>query len=515
METMPYLAIRSAASLIVLERGFVRNYPLDAKNLWRIGRKNPETENDIELESKIVSRKHGYIQNIDGEWYYVESGSLNGTYYNGKKIAMNENSEYEAVKLSNGDILRVDSDNLENPEERGVLLIFTTEGIGNQWKTITLRKAETVFGRNAECDVTIPLSYISARHMVVRKKEAEYFLMDCDSMAGTWVNGQEVHGEVPLKEKDTISICDCTMILTENKIIYNIPVIRKNKSNMSKMSQNSMEENNLQDRPVVLEADIKSKKVKNNQGFGKKELIRDIKVEIREGTLVALIGGTGAGKSTVMNCLNGYETNGIEGNIKYKGVDLIKDFNRMKYLIGNVQQGDAFHEELTVEQELTNAAGMKLPRDTSKKEIADRVNMTLKQLGIENVRKNQIAKCSGGERRRVNIGIELVADRQLLCLDEPDAGLDPGNKKKLYETLRNLAHNEEKSILTIIHDVSEIDLFDQMLVLNKVDNVGRLAFMGTPQEARKYFETDEIKDVYDIMEKNPGKYIFKGDGTNE
>ena len=136
----------------------------------------------------------------------MESGSLNGTYYNGKKIAMNENSEYEAVKLSNGDILRVDSDNLENPEERGVLLIFTTEGIGNQWKTITLRKAETVFGRNAECDVTIPLSYISARHMVVRKKEAEYFLMDCDSMAGTWVNGQEVHGEVPLKEKVTISI---------------------------------------------------------------------------------------------------------------------------------------------------------------------------------------------------------------------------------------------------------------------------------------------------------------------
>ena len=50
METMPYLAIRSAASLIVLERGFVRNYPLDAKNLWRIGRKNPETENDIDVK---------------------------------------------------------------------------------------------------------------------------------------------------------------------------------------------------------------------------------------------------------------------------------------------------------------------------------------------------------------------------------------------------------------------------------------------------------------------------------
>lgn len=75
-----------------------------------------------------------------------------------------------------------------------------------------------------------------------------------------------------------------------------------------------------------------------------------------------------------------------------------------------------------------------------------------------------------------------------------------------------MAHNEEKSILTIIHDVSEIDLFDQMLVLNKVDNVGRLAFMGTPQEARKYFETDEIKDVYDIMEKIRENTFLRGMG---
>ena len=514
METMPYLSVSSSASLVVLEAGTVRSFPLEGKQVWKIGRKNPESESDIELESKIVSRKHGRIQSVDGAWYYIEEGSLNGTYYNGEKIKRNDKGEFDAVKLTNGDILRIDSDSLNHPEERGVLFLFTTEGIGNQWKTAMLRKNETSFGRNTECDVVIPLPYASGKHMVILKRSSEYFVMDCDSMAGTWLNGEEIHGEVKLKEKDMIAICDCTMFLCENKIIYNVPV-PKNRNVIpigEKAEEDGIEEreDDLSTHPVVLRANIKSRKVKNNRGFGKKELIRDIKLEIQEGTLVALIGGAGAGKSTVMNCMNRYETSGMEGSVEYKGVDLIKNFSRMKYLIGSVQQGDAFHEEITVEQELTNAAGIKLPRDTSKAEIAERVNKTLKQLGIENVRSNQIAKCSGGERRRVNIGIELVADRQLLCLDEPDAGLDPGNKRKLFETLRNLAHNDGKSILTIIHDVSEIDLFDKIIILNKVDNVGRLAFSGTPNEARKYFGA-EIKEVYAIMASDPEKYIFKGD----
>ena len=157
----------------------------------------------------------------------MESGSLNGTYYNGKKIAMNENSEYEAVKLSNGDILRVDSDNLENPEERGVLLIFTTEGIGNQWKTITLRKAETVLEEMRSVMSQFP--FFISRHVIwfVRKKKQSIF--DGLRFHG-WNLGQWTRSswrKFRLKEKDTISICDCTMILTENKIIYNIPVIRK------------------------------------------------------------------------------------------------------------------------------------------------------------------------------------------------------------------------------------------------------------------------------------------------
>ena len=102
-----------------------------------------------------------------GEWYYIENGSLNGTYYNGSKIKANDHGEFDAVKLSNGDILRIDSDSLDYPEERGVFFLFTTEGIGNQWKTVTLNKKEISFGRNEENDITIPLSYVSGKHMVI------------------------------------------------------------------------------------------------------------------------------------------------------------------------------------------------------------------------------------------------------------------------------------------------------------------------------------------------------------
>ncbi len=76
----------------------------------------------------------------------------------------------------------------------------------------------------------------------------------------------------------------------------------------------------------------------------------------------------------------------------------------------------------------------------------------------------------------MNIGIELVADRLLLCLDEPDAGLDPASKRELFTILRDLAHKRDKSVIVIIHDVAEIALFDKVIMMAKIDNVGRLAF---------------------------------------
>lgn len=572
MDTTPYLSIKSNANLVVLEDGAVRTIPLDCRTEWTIGRVAPGNEPDIVLNSKIASRHHGKLANINGQWFFVDNGSSNGTYYNGNKIVPGADGSIFPVALSNGDILRIDSNNLMTPDMRGVWMMFSTVSHGNMWYTVDLEKDETVVGRNEElCDVVVPLSFVSGRHFVVRRKQDNYYVMDCDSMAGTWLNNEKVSGEILLKEKDHICMCDCTFIFTGNSLIYNLPIRKRPQianeqtsmnmqavnvtpaanvtptvnaaptaqaaqqptvaptpavvnapaPNVTPMPNSSMSSQGattganvayqsdniyMDDRAVILKADIKNKVVPNNSGIGEKELIRDVKVEVKESSLVALLGGSGAGKSTVMNCLNGMETKGVTGTIEYQGVDLLKNFDRMKYLIGSVPQEQVFHPSLTVESELKHAAKRRLPGDTSGKEIKAHVDQAIEQLKLTNIRKNKISKCSGGEQKRVNIGIELVADRQLLCLDEPDAGLDPGTKKELFTILRHLAHDENKSILVIIHDVSDIDLFDQIIMMTKVDNVGRLAFSGSPQEARKYFGTD-IKEAYALLAEHPEKYV--------
>ena len=300
-----------------------------------------------------------------------------------------------------------------------------------------------------------------------------------------------------LQDGDCISVCDRNFYFQDGKIIYweKDPVAKKAGAA-------------LEDRPVILKADIETKQVKHHSGKGMKELIRDIHLEIKEGSLVALLGTAGAGKSTVMNCLNGMDLEGVRGKVLYRDVDLMKNFERMKYLIGSVPQQKTFHMSFTPEQEFRMAARKRLPADTTDAEIEERVNRTLEMLSISGVRNNRNSKLSGGEQTRVNVGIELVADRDLLCLDEPDQGLSPNYKHELFEIMRNLAHENGKSVLSIIHDVSEIDMFDQVIMLAKVDGVGQLAFSGTPEEGRAYFGTD-IRDAYALLDKEPERYVRK------
>ena len=230
--------------------------------------------------------------------------------------------------------------------------------------------------------------------------------------------------------------------------------------------------------------------MKDQSGYGQKELIRNVKLSVKSGQLVALLGGSGAGKTTVMNALNGMDQLGVRGQVFYRGEDLYQNFERLKYLIGSVPQENVVHDMLTVEQELRDAALLRLPKDMGARAIQKQVDDTLAALNLTQKRKTQIRKLSGGERKRVNIGVELVADRELLCLDEPDAGLDPLAKKDLFTTLRSLAHDRGKSILVIIHDVSEIDLFDQIIMMAKVDNV-----------------VEDLSEAYVVISKDPNRYV--------
>ena len=378
-------------------------------------------------------------------------------------------------------------------------MLFSTGDNKGVWTTYELSSSGVCnIGRDASCEICEDLPYFSSKHAKITGLNGQYYLSDCGSKAGTCLNGKPVSGNCLLHEKDCIAICDCTYFFLGDRLLYCKRDRRK--------EQEALRHTSPALRPVVLRADIATKQVKNNSGAGMKELIRDIHLEIREGTLVALLGTAGAGKSTVMNCLNGMDLEGVQGSVIYRGVDLMKNFDQMKYLIGSVPQKKVFHKTFTPEQEFRLAARKRLPADMTNQEIQERVDKTLEMLSMTGVRNNRNSKLSGGEQTRVNVGIELVADRDFLCLDEPDQGLSPNYKHELFEIMRSLAHKSGKSVLSIIHDVSEIDLFDQVIMLAKVDGVGRLAFSGTPEEARSFFGVD-IRDAYALLEREPERFV--------
>lgn len=501
MRTEKFTVQTGGAGLLVIENESARLIPLDRKNEWSLGRYDPTLPMapDIPLASYLVSRRHGWFKNPGDQWYFQENPeNKNGTYYNGVKLR--RDGGRSGVALQNGDILRVDGDDLDQPNPDGVLLLFVTTPIAGPFRPFLLQgKAVCAIGRDKSCEICERAAYFSSRHAEIRRKNEKYYLSDCDSQAGTFLNGRRVAAPTVLRDKDIIGICDRRYFFLGDKLLY--AADEQEKSAQKKSVP-------LLERPVLLKADIDTKWVKDRSGSGMKELIRNIHLEIRAGTLVALLGTAGSGKSTVVKSLNGMEPQGVQGSVIYRGTDLIKHFEQMKFFIGSVPQEKTVHDEFTPEKELRIAAKKRLSADTSKKEIEERVDQTLKLLGIYGVRGSRNSTLSGGEKTRVNIGIELVADRDLLFLDEPDQGLDPKYKHEIFQIMQKLAHENGKSVVSIIHDVSEIDLFDQVIMLVKSEGVGRLAFSGTPEEMRKKFGVQDIREVYRLLESDPEKYAI-------
>lgn len=370
---------------------------------------------------------------------------------------------------------------------------------GSSWDDFLLEKPVTTIGRNSRCDLVINQVDISSEHARITRRDGQYVLTDSRSDSGTYINGIRVTCPVYLKEKDQIALGRNNFVFSGGRLLYCKTDDPSTRSTALRAVEPAR-------RPVVLRTNIRTKMVKNNSGAGMKELLRDINLEVREGSLVAILGTSGAGKSVLMDCMNGMNLEGVQGQALYRDVDLIRNFDQVKFLIGSVPQQKVLHPSFTPEEEFMEAAILRLPVDTTNREIRERVNKTLEVLSINGVRKNRISKLSGGEKTRVNLGIELVADRDLLCLDEPDQGLSPNVKHDLFQVLQNLAHDHCKTVISIIHDVSDIDMFDQIIMITKVNGVGRLAFSGTPAAARAHFGV-EIREAYSILEREPERFV--------
>jgi ABC transport system ATP-binding/permease protein len=221
-----------------------------------------------------------------------------------------------------------------------------------------------------------------------------------------------------------------------------------------------------------------------------KRLLDHLSFPIEAGQFVALVGGSGAGKSTLMQTLLGINTP-TYGGVYINGNDLRKNFDLYRNQIGYVPQDDIIHMELTVQEVLEYAAKLRLPPDINLQETVDRVLQDIRM--DKKKQKLLIKKLSGGQRKRVSIGVELLANPNLFFLDEPTSGLDPGLDKQMMELLRDLAHNDGRTVVLVTHATANINDCDRVVFLG---SGGKLCYFGTPAEALTFFKVNDFANIY-------------------
>ena len=228
--------------------------------------------------------------------------------------------------------------------------------------------------------------------------------------------------------------------------------------------------------------------------FKKKTLLRDIHMSIQPGHMVLLLGGSGAGKTTFLNAVNGYEP--ARAEVVMNGVNMYKNYKSMQYDIGFVPQQDLMRGSDSVLRTLMDEATLRLPSSFSRTERLERVNEVMDIFGLAPVKDNLVSKLSGGQRKRLSIAMEFISNPTLFILDEPDSGLDGVMARELFLQLRKIA-DQRKIIIVITHTPDRvIDLFDDVIVLAK-DNrrTGRLAYFGSITDAREFFGKNSMEEI--------------------
>lgn len=234
------------------------------------------------------------------------------------------------------------------------------------------------------------------------------------------------------------------------------------------------------------------------ESFKKKTLLWDIHLYIPPGHMVLLLGGSGAGKTTFVNAINGYEK--ADAKVVLNGTDMYKEYKKMQYETGFVPQQDLMRYGDTVRNTLIDISAWRLPKDAAIKIRRQRVVEIMEMFGLTSIRNSQIKKLSGGQRKRLSIAMELISNPSLFILDEPDSGLDGVMARELMTQLRRAA-NTGTIVIVITHTPDRvIDFFDDVIVLAKDSSqVGRLAFYGSIPEAREFFGCEKMEEIVKLI----------------
>ena len=431
--------------------------------------------NDIVLTSHLVSGEHGRFVYRNNVWViedkaaYKERGSTNGLVYN-------ECSVVSRV-ICDGDLIRIDD--VENALAEGVLFVFSSGGSGNQWNMLPLAGRRSVsIGRDESCDITLPHVSVSKFHAQIICDNGSFYIVDNNSTNGVIVNGVPVSRRL-LHEKDVITITNSKLIFSCASVFYCCY-----KSGIS-----------VDARDIVIK-----------RGRGRKSAItcNHVDLSINPGELVAVIGGSGAGKSTILNCMCGY-IKPDNGDVFINGVNLYQNFDALKKVVGYVPQSDIVYDNLTLYDMLMYTSKLRLPKDTTPQEREAAISRAIELVELTEKRKSLIRSLSGGQRKRASIAVELLSDPNLMFLDEPASGLDPGTERNLMQSLRKMADGG-KTVILVTHSTLQLKMCDKIVFMGKG---GNLCFCGSLDEALKFFGVSDVVDVYNMITEQAPQWSAK------
>ncbi|KAL3525271.1 hypothetical protein ACH5RR_013643 [Cinchona calisaya] len=236
-----------------------------------------------------------------------------------------------------------------------------------------------------------------------------------------------------------------------------------------------------------------------------KHILNGITGSVGPGEILALMGPSGSGKTTLLKVIGGRLREHVKGTITYNDVSYIP---ALKKRIGFVTQDDVLFPQLTVEETLVFSAFLRLPSSMNRNQKCERVDMIVKELGLERCRHTRIGGgfirgISGGERKRTSIGYEILVDPSLLLLDEPTSGLDSTSANRILQILQGLA-KAGRTIVTTIHQPSSriFCMFDKVLLISQ----GYPLYYGKAREAMEYFSS--LRFIPE-MAMNPAEFLLE------
>jgi ABC-type multidrug transport system ATPase subunit/pSer/pThr/pTyr-binding forkhead associated (FHA) protein len=453
---------------ITLAGGDTRAYELTKETLT-LGRAE---DNDITISSKIVSRRHARLERIeDGYRLVVLPDASNPVYFEGRPIIAPR-------VLKHGDTLRIGS---LDPGLMVTMAFANVAQAGGPEFTETIHFGENniiQIGRDPSNDVRLDAPTVSRFHAQIERVGKRYRVRDLNSSNGTFVNQERIGDQVWIEAKDSVQIGPYRFVMGEDELAqYD------------------------ESGGIKVEAIDLNKWVRDDLN-----ILQNISVIFQPREFIVVVGQSGGGKSTLLDAISGYRP-ATHGHVLCNDVDAYKHFDLIRNNIGYVPQKDIIHMELTVYQALDYAAQLRMPPDTTPDERHQRVMEVLEDLDLIHRKDVQISGLSGGQQKRVSIGVELLTKPGLFFLDEPTSGLDPGTETALMQLMRRLA-DQGRTIVLITHATKNVMLADKVLFLARG---GYLVWFGPPDEALKHFDgyrSDrhrrsgkmEFDDIYAILE---------------